>query len=156
MPKSIKFDVGAINTTQIISTNVASDLKIPDTSDAVLIIELTAQGQLPNAASGKTTTFTHHNHFLPVWPNQAKVSDPKLQLSYNKSTKSFTVESTTGVSLYTWLTHPAGTLGFFDDNAFVLAPGQKKEVGFTLQEDTTGGKWTEQVTVESLWDLTTK
>ncbi|UKZ58241.1 hypothetical protein TrVGV298_012108 [Trichoderma virens] len=155
MPKSSTFHVGAINTTQIISTNVKSDLKIPDTSDAVLIIELTAHGKLPNAASGKTTAFTHHNHFLPVWPNQAKVSDPKLKLSYNKSTKKFTVEATAGVSLYTWLTHPAGVLGFFDDNAFVLRPGEKKEVGFTLQQDTTGGKWTEQVTVESLWDLTT-
>ncbi|KAH6603175.1 beta-mannosidase a [Trichoderma cornu-damae] len=92
MPKSIKFDVGAINATQIISANVKTDLKIPDTSDAVLIIELTAK---------------------------------------------------------------AGVLGFFDDNAFVLSPGEKKEVVFTLQQDTTGGRWTEQVTAESLWDLTT-
>ncbi|QYT06250.1 Beta-mannosidase [Trichoderma simmonsii] len=155
MAKSARFTVGAINTTQIITANVNSDLKIPDTSDAVLVIELTAHGKLPNAANSKTTTFSHHNHFLPVWPNQAKVSDPKLHLSYNKSTKKFIVEATAGVSLYTWLTHPAGVLGFFDDNAFVLRPGEKKEVGFTLQQDTTGGKWTEQVTVESLWDLTT-
>ncbi|KAK5996760.1 Beta-mannosidase A [Cladobotryum mycophilum] len=151
MPTSVNFNVGAINTTQVLKTNVKSDLKLPDRSNAVLLLTLSAEGHLPNTA--QKTKFTHENHFLPVWPKDAKVSDPGLHLSYDKSSKKFTVEAKKGVALYTWLTHPAGTLGFFDDNAFVLRPGVKKEIGFTLHEDSTGGKWTGDVTAESLWDL---
>lgn len=153
MPKSVGFTVPAINSTRVLHTNLA-DLKLPDSKDAILLMSLQAKGHLPN--HGATTTFTHDNHFLPVWPKDAKITDPGLKLSQDNGTRGFIVEATKGVSLYTWLTHPEGVLGFFDDNAFVLLPGQKKHVGFKVQDDTSGGKWMDEVKVESLWDLTTR
>lgn len=164
-PPSAPFTVGALNTTRVYATNVQTDLSLPDLEDAILILSLTATGRTPaqsqsqsqshRSATGQTT-FTHQNHFTPVFPNRLKLVDPQLSLSYDRRTGKFTVEARSGVSLYTWLVHPAGTVGYFEDNAFVLRPGQKREVGFVLQEDTTGGKWVEQVTVGSLWDQTTR
>ena len=155
MALSKKFAVGAINTTKVLATNVFSDLTLRDKANSILLLSLTAEGHLPNAApNSHATKFTHSNHFLPVWPNEAKIKDPGLKLSHDgKST--FTVEAPNGVALYTWLTHPAGTLGFFDDNLFVLNPGEKKHVPFNLQQDDTNGKWLDEVVVHSLWDLGT-
>lgn len=150
-PKTIGFSVPAINSTRVLQTNMA-DVKLPDTKDAILMLSLDADGHLPNGDA--TVKFSHENHFLPVWPKDAKFVDPGLNLSKDNTTGSFTIEATKGVSLYTWLTHPDDVLGFFDDNSFILLPGQKKHVGFKLQEDS-GGNWMDKVTVESLWDLTT-
>lgn len=152
MPTSIDFSVPAINSTQVLKTNMA-DVKLPDERDAILLMSLKADGHLPNDEA--TTHFSHNDHFLPVWPKDSKFVDPGLKLSVDNGSGGFTVEATMAVSLYTWLTHPEDVLGFFDDNSFVLLPGHKKHVGFKLQEDTSGGAWMDKVTVESLWDLTT-
>ncbi|KAL1964799.1 hypothetical protein VTN77DRAFT_6666 [Rasamsonia byssochlamydoides] len=150
-PSKLPFTVGAINTTNIYSTNI-QNLTIPDLRDAVLILSLEATGHTPNAA--EAVQFTHQNFFTPVWTNEAKLVDPQIELSYNEATKKFTVEAKSGVALYTWLDYPAGTVGYFDDNSFVLRPGQPREIGFTVQEDSSGGAWTRQVTVQSIWDQT--
>ncbi|OAA57193.1 glycoside hydrolase family 2 protein [Cordyceps fumosorosea ARSEF 2679] len=152
MPKTVNFTVPAINSTCLLNTNIA-DVKLSDRSDAILLISLEADGRLPNGKS--TTCFTHNDHFLPVWPKDIKLVDPGLKLTKCNSTGDFIVEATKGVSLYTWLTHPAEVVGFFDDNLFVLLPGEKKHVGFKLQEDTSSGEWMDKVSVESLWDMTT-
>ncbi|KAL1998178.1 hypothetical protein VTN02DRAFT_6714 [Thermoascus thermophilus] len=151
-PPTAAFRVGALNTTRVYATNVRTQLSLPDPENAILVLSLTATGRTPNG--GPTTTFTHQNHVTPVFPNRLKLVDPRLALSYSPRMGKFTVEARGGVSLYTWLEAPAGTVGYFDDNAFVLLPGQKREVGFTLQTDSTGGKWAEAVTVRSLWDQT--
>lgn len=150
MASSTKFTVGGLNTTLVLSTNVLSELNLTDASDAILILSLTSTRTLPN--SDTRLNFTHANHFVPSFPNAAKLRDPNLSLSYDSATKKFTVEATGSVSLYTWLTHPAGTMGYFDDNAFVLLPGLKREIGFTLIIDETGGDWMQNVTVQSIWD----
>lgn len=109
MASSTKFTVGGLNTTLVLSTNVLSELNLTDASDAILILSLTSTGTLPN--SDTRLTFTHSNHFMPSFPNAAKLRDPNLSLSYDSATKMFTVEATGGVSLYTWLTHPGGHYG---------------------------------------------
>jgi beta-mannosidase len=150
-PSTLSFNIGALNTTNIYSTNIR-DLSIPDLGDAVLILSLEAAGQTPNVPA--LTQFTHQNFFTPVWMNAAKLVDPGLSVSYNEATQKFTVEAKSGVALYTWLDYPAGTVGYFDENSFALVPGQPREIGFTVQEDTSGGAWTQEVTVQSMWDQT--
>ncbi|KAH8809318.1 glycoside hydrolase family 2 protein [Xylogone sp. PMI_703] len=155
MPSSAHFTVGAINTTLVHRTDVNTDLTLPDPEDALLLLSVSATGHTPNSA--KSQTFTHKNHFTPAFMNKAKLRNPELHLSYNSHTEKFTVQSASkgGVSFYTWLTLPSGAAGHFDDNAFILLPGEKKEVGFTLASDSTGGNWVNDVTVESIWDQTT-
>ncbi|KAJ5621146.1 hypothetical protein N7510_005130 [Penicillium lagena] len=152
-PHALDFSVGAINTTQIYSINI-SDLSLSDTKNAILIMSLTASGRLPN--TGSVSAFTHRNHFTPAFPRDLSLVDPKLELSHNTKTGMFTVEAKNAVSFNTWLDYPAGTIGYFDDNAFVLLPGEKRELRFNVQKDESGGDWKKGVTVRSLWDQTTR
>lgn len=153
-PRSQKFTVGGLNTTKIFDTNI-SELKLPNKTNAVLVLSVEAHGKLPNSENGAMSTFTHRNSFTPVFPNKLAVVDPKVEVSHDAASGVFTVEAKSAVSLYTWLDYPAGVVGYFDDNAFTLLPGEKREIGFTVQKDETDGKWAEGVTVSSLWDLTT-
>lgn len=146
---SVPFHVGPLNTTDILVTNI-KNISIPDTKDAVLILSLEASGHLPNSES--TVQFTHENYFTPVHTNEAKLVDPGLKLSFNKSTQKFVVEATKAISLYTWLDYPAGTVGFFDENSFSLVPGKPKEIGVTLLEGKFNDSWAKEVTVQSIWD----
>ncbi|OOF98837.1 glycoside hydrolase family 2 protein [Aspergillus carbonarius ITEM 5010] len=148
-PESVSFTVGPLNTTRIYGTNVQS-LGLPDTKNAILMLSLSAYGRLPNSA--QATTFSHKDHFTPAFPKDVAIVEPGLKLEYNAKTQTFAVEATSGVSLYTWLDYPAGVVGYFEENSFALAPGEKKEIGFTVQEDTTDGAWVRNVTVQSLWD----
>ncbi|GAM42617.1 beta-mannosidase Bma2A [Talaromyces pinophilus] len=147
IPSSVAFEVGPLNITDILTTNIES---IADIKDAVLVLSLSATGRLPN--SNTITQFSHENFFTPVFTNEAKLVDPGLKLSYNNSTGKFTVEATKGVSLYTWLDYPSGLVGHFDENSFVLVPGQPKEVGFTAQEGSWSDAVVKNVTVQSIWD----
>lgn len=93
MPENVNFTAPAVNSTSVFKTNLAN-VKLPDQKDAILLLSLAADGHLPN---NKTTThFTHNDHFLPVWPKDAKFSDPGLKLSKNTSTGGFKIEATTG------------------------------------------------------------
>lgn len=153
-PQSKPFSVGGLNITEIWSANVR-DLSLKDNKNAVLILSVNAEGSLPNAGAGSVSTFTHRNQVTTVFPNQLSLVDPGVQVSYDATASAFTVEATKGVALYTWLDYPAGVVGYFDDNSFTLVPGEKKTVRFTVQQDETGGKWVQGVTVTSLWDQTT-
>lgn len=149
-PASANFKVGALNTTRVLAGNT-NDLDI-DFNNAVLYLKISAQGQLPN--TDQTRTFYHENFFHPFPLSKAKLADPGITLSYANATKNFTVEATTGVAVWTWLDNPAGTLLNFDVNAFILLPGQPREIGYTLKSDSTGGNWVNEVTVQSLWNNT--
>lgn len=151
-PSSVAFQVSPLNTTDILTTNI-KNLSIPDLTDAVLVLSLEASGRRPNSAS--TVQFTHENFFTPAYTNEAKLVDPRLRLTYDKSGK-FVVEATTGVSLYTWLDYPSGMVGYFDENSFVLVPGKPKELRFTLLEGESEGDWVQNVTVQSIWDQSVK
>ncbi|KAL4795082.1 glycoside hydrolase superfamily [Aspergillus venezuelensis] len=152
-PKALTFTVGAINTTRIYSTNLA-DLTIPNPENSILILSASSSAHLPNTA--ETTTISHTNYFTPIFPKDLALVDPGLELSYDSQSGIFTVEATSGVSFYTWLDYPAGLVGYFEDNAFLLVPGQKKGVGFVVQEGGIDGdgewNWQADVKVRSLWD----
>ncbi|KAI2794568.1 Beta-mannosidase A [Penicillium oxalicum] len=151
-PQSQPFTVGGLNTTKVYETK-ASKLEIPDPQNAILILSMSAKGRMPNTQN--TTTFTHREKATLVWPNQIALVDPKIELKHDSPNNTFVLEARNGIALYTWLDHPPGVVGFFDDNAFTLVPGERKTVHFTVQKDDTGGKWRESVTVRSLWDQTT-
>ena len=147
---STSFIVGALNTTRVYATTI--DNSTLDYNNAVLYMNISAQGQLPN--TNDTMTFTHENFFHAESLANANLVDPGLRLTYDSSTKVFTIEATSGVAVWTWIDYPAGVLLNFDVNGFLLLPGQPREVGFTLKSDTTNGAWVEQVTVQSLWNNT--
>lgn len=149
MPTSSTFNVGALNTTAIYKGDIP-DLSLPDPSDSILLLSVETEGHLPN--SEESTKLTHRNYMTPAFPKDLQIVDPGLHVSYNPDSDKFVVEATSGVSLYTWLDYPAGLVGYFEENAFVLAKGEKREVGFVVQEDETCGEWVDQVTVQSLWD----
>ena len=144
------FTVGALNTTLVYATTI--DNATLDYNNAILHMNISAQGQLPN--TNATSMFTHENFFHADSLADANLVDPGLRLTYNSSLQLFTIEATTGVSVWTWIDYPAGALLNFDTNGFLLLPGDPKEVGYTLKNDTTNGSWVEQVTVESLWNNT--
>ncbi|OJJ45346.1 hypothetical protein ASPZODRAFT_153009 [Penicilliopsis zonata CBS 506.65] len=145
-PSVVDFQVGAINTTRIYSTHFA-DLSLSNLTNSILILSLTA------TAERTESTFSHENYFTPSFPKDLALRDPHLELSYSKDTGKFTVKATSGVSLYTWIDYPAGIIGYFEENSFVLLPGESREVGFVMQENPSGeDSWIKGVTVQSLWD----
>lgn len=147
---STAFTVGALNTTRVLATTI--DNSTLDFNNALLYVNITAQGQLPNTDT--TTTFNHENFFHAFSLADAELVDPGIELRYDNTTKNFTVEATTGIAVWTWLDYPAGALLNFAENGFLLLPGRPREVGFTLKSDSTGGAWVDGVTVESLWNNT--
>ncbi|KAJ5237499.1 Glycoside hydrolase superfamily [Penicillium chrysogenum] len=66
---------------------------LPNTKDAVLVIDLTAQGRLPNSKSKTLTTFTQRNKFTPIFPKDLALKDPELKLSRDAQAGTFTVEA---------------------------------------------------------------
>ncbi|EPE33363.1 (Trans)glycosidase [Glarea lozoyensis ATCC 20868] len=149
-PSSVPFTVGALNITQVLQTNTKT---IPyDLTKAVLKMNITATGSLPN--TNDTKTFKHEFFFHALDLSKANLQDPGLQLEYNASTGNFTIEATKAVAAWVWMDIPAGTLANFDGNAFWLVPGEKREVGVVVKSDGSGGKWVEGVRVRSLWDNT--
>lgn len=150
--ENVEFSVGAINSTRVLQTNTTEILQQHDAGAAVLRMRVSAQGRLPN--SNETRVFAHENWFHASALRDAELVDPGLQLSYSNATRSFTVEATKGVAAWVWLEHPAGVLGNFEANAFWLAKGESREVGFTLKSGAEVGEWADGVTVQSVWDLT--
>lgn len=155
-PASEDFTVGALNTTLVLSLNTQLLHNSVNFSNAVLRMNMTAQGSLPN--NDTNTTFTHESWFVPML-SLANVSlqDPGLQLSTNNDSTdpTFNVTATTGVSAWTWLDFPAGVTGNFEDNGFWLAVNETKSVAFTVKNDTTNGAWISNVTVSSIYNFTT-
>jgi beta-mannosidase len=150
-PSTVPFTVGPLNTTRVLDTNTNA---IPyNLEDAVLKMNITATGSLPNG--GGTKVFKHEAYFHILDLNQAILQDPGLKLEYDSGTGNFTIEATKAVAAWVWLDIPAGTLANFDTNAFWLVPGDgKKEIGVTVKNDSSFGKWVGKVTAKSLWDNT--
>ena len=128
------------------------DNSMLDYNNAILYMNITADAQLPN--TNTVMTLYHENFFHANSLTDAGLVDPSINLTYNDTTQNFTVEATTGIAVWTWLDFPSGLLLNFDSNGFLLLPGQPREVGYTLKNDTTDGSWVGQVTVESLWNNT--
>jgi beta-mannosidase len=146
------FSLGAINSTQVLQTFTKEVLKNYDPRDAVLKMSVTAKGNTPN--SNITQTFKHESWFHPTALKDAALVDPGLELEYSDTTYNFTVRATTGVAAWVWLEHGPGVLGNFGSNAFWLGRNESREVSFKVKKDTTGGKWVNEITVQSLWNQT--
>ncbi|KAF1956194.1 putative beta-mannosidase [Byssothecium circinans] len=142
--------IGALNGTQILSSNLDTLLAGRDPANALLAMEVSTQGALPN--SNTTRSFTHKNWFHATALSNSSLVDPGLELSHSNETSTFTVKATKGVAAWVWLDYPSGAVLNFDANSFWLLPGEAKEVGYKVKSDTTGGKWRDGVTVRSLWD----
>ncbi|TVY87235.1 Beta-mannosidase A [Lachnellula willkommii] len=149
--ETVPFEVGGLNTTKVFQGNT-NDLGY-DLKDALLKMNITASGTVPNTQEPKI--FTHEYYFHTLSLRDANLQDPGLVLDYDQQTGNFTVEATKGVAAWVWLDLPAGTLGNFNENAFWLLPGDgKREVGVTVKDDRSAGEWVKGVTVGSLWDNT--
>lgn len=152
--QSKAFEVGAINSTEVfqgfVNESLPSGTKL---TNAVLQLNVTATGILPNS-NGSRQTFTHSNWLNPTALKDAQLVDSGLTLRYNHSSNTFTVEATKGIAAWVWLDYPGGVVVAFDSNAFWLAKGEKREIGYVVKSDTTGGKWVDGVTVQSLWNQT--
>jgi beta-mannosidase len=140
-----------LNTTQVFAGNTSS---LPfSLQDAVLKMNITATGKLPNAQ--EETEFQHEFFFHDLDLSTANLVEPGLELSYSKDTGNFTVEAKKGVAAWVWLDIPAGTLANFNENAFWLVPSDgPREISVTVKQDGSGGKWVDGVTARSLWDNT--
>ncbi|KAF2637032.1 putative beta-mannosidase [Massarina eburnea CBS 473.64] len=149
-PISENVTIGALNGTQILSSNVDTLLADHNPTNAILAMEVTTHGKLPN--SDTTQTFTHKNWFHATSLSNSSLVDPGLELSHSNETSKFTVRATKGVAAWVWLDYPSGAVLNFDANAFWLLPGEPKEVGYKVKSDTTSGRWVDGVTVRSLWD----
>jgi beta-mannosidase len=111
-----------------------------------------ATGALPN--TNTTRTFRHEAWFHASPLRDAALVDPGLELEYSNHTQNFTVRATQGVAAWVWLEHGPGVLGNFAENAFWLGRGEGREVGFKVKSDETGGRWVDDVMVQSLWNMT--
>ncbi|KAL9132447.1 MAG: hypothetical protein Q9175_006381, partial [Cornicularia normoerica] len=89
------FTVGALNTTRVLTATL--DYSTLDFSNALLYMNITAQGQLPNT-NITMTTFNHENFFHASSLAEAQLVDPGIVLTYDNETKNFTVEAKTGIA----------------------------------------------------------
>jgi beta-mannosidase len=152
---AVNFAVGAINSTQVLKTSTKEALGgRNDPRNAILKMSVEASGRLPN--SNNTRTFRHEAWFHASSLKDALLVDPGLELKYSNRTQNFTVRATEGVAAWVWLEHGPGILGNFGSNAFWLNCGESREVEFRVKNDTTGGRWIDEVTVQSLWNQTLK
>ncbi|KAF7970054.1 hypothetical protein HWV62_25294 [Athelia sp. TMB] len=138
--------VGAVNSTQVFAFNTAS-ITAFDISTAVAVLSVDVRG------GGKSYTHTHRFVAPPLSDARvvAALVDPQLSVAHHGTTF---VVSARALAAFVWLEHPAGVRGYWSDNGFWLLPGTRA-VTFTVLADTTGGKWVQEVTVSSLYTLTT-
>jgi len=66
-----------------------------------------------------------------------------------------------GVAPWTFVEHPEGVLGWFEDsdsgrpsNAIWLRPGETRTLHFRVGYDRTNGEWKNGVVARSIWDNT--
>lgn len=142
--------VGALNTSLVFTGNTHDLLKNHSLSDAVLGMNVSVAGHLPN--NDTEQTFTHTNWFHASRLTTANLVDPGLTLEDDPGAQTFTVEATKGVAAWVWLDYPSGAVVAFEDNGFWLAKGEKRSVGYTVKTDATGGAWVKGAKVQSLWD----
>ncbi|KAJ7480334.1 glycoside hydrolase family 2 protein [Mycena galericulata] len=102
-------------------------------ADVWMLVNLTAQVD--------DKTVTNEQYFTPVSLADVPLVDPKIRLTTH-SNLTFTLSARGGVAPWTWLDHPAGTVGVFVDsktglpsNGFYLIPGIDRTVQFLPNEN---------------------
>ncbi|KAI0830870.1 glycoside hydrolase [Trametes gibbosa] len=128
---TLPFTVPSLNNTLILAIQELDNI-VPtnhNATDVWLYLNLTAQVD-------DNKTVTHEQFFTPVPLSTANLVDPEIQLTPGPDL-TFTLSAKGGVAPFTWLDHPAGTVGFFADkatglpsNGFFLVPGIDRTVQF--------------------------
>ncbi|KAJ6550965.1 glycoside hydrolase family 2 protein [Mycena vulgaris] len=129
------FTVPTLNNS-LISRALGLDSILPagqNATDVWMLLNLTAQVD--------NTTVTNEQYFTPASLADATLVDPKIQLTAAPDL-TFTLSALGGVAPWTWLDHPAGTVGVFVDNTtglpsngFYLIPGIDHTVKFLLNQN---------------------
>ncbi|KAJ7622140.1 hypothetical protein FB45DRAFT_1061755 [Roridomyces roridus] len=100
--------------------------------------------------------------FTPVSLAKAPLVDPEIHLTISQNL-TFTLSARGGVAPWTWLDHPAGTIGIFVDastglpfNGFYLVPGIPRTLKFVLNENllTNTSPDPTDFVIRSLWNNT--
>ncbi|KAJ7750828.1 glycoside hydrolase family 2 protein [Mycena metata] len=130
-----EFTVPTLNNS-LISRTLGLDSILPagqNATDVWMLLNLTAQVE--------NKTVTNEQYFTPVSLAEASLIDPEIQITSTENL-TFTLSALGGVAPWTWLDHPAGTVGVFVDNTtrlpsngFYLVPGIDRTLQFQLNED---------------------
>ncbi|KAJ3551099.1 hypothetical protein NM688_g4934 [Phlebia brevispora] len=150
------FSVPTLNNSEIFkASGLPSILPHGHTPESVfLLLNLTAKVE--------GTTVTHEQIFTPTSLATVPLIDPKISLTHTGGL-SFKLSARGGVGAWTWLDHPAGTVGYFADsvtskpsNGFYLIPGIDRSVTFILNGDRSRVKDPNpsDFVVRSLWNNT--
>ncbi|KAJ7136353.1 glycoside hydrolase family 2 protein [Mycena crocata] len=128
------FTVPTLNNSLILRS-LGLDTILPagkNATDVWMLVNLTAQ--VDNKA------VTNEQYFTPISLADATLVDPEIHMSTTEDL-TFTLSAKGGVAPWTWLDHPAGTVGVFVDNAtgfpsngFYLVPGIERTLKFVLNE----------------------
>ncbi|KAJ7901256.1 glycoside hydrolase family 2 protein [Mycena leptocephala] len=149
------FTVPALNNTLPILSQVGLRSILPsghNATDVWMLLNLTAQ------VEGKTVT--NEQYFTPASLANATLVDPRIHVTSTRDLM-FTLSAKGGVAPWTWLDHPAGTVGVFvhaesglPSNGFYLVPGIDRTVKFILNEGLSKNTRPDpaQFVVRSLWN----
>ncbi|CAL1705892.1 unnamed protein product [Somion occarium] len=129
----VKTDVGVLNGSVVwegsgLDANILP--KGTKREDVWLLLSLTGN------VEGKTVT--NEQVFTPVSLATVTLPDPQISLTHT-SNLTFKLSARGGVAPFTWIDHPAGTIGYFVDvktglpsNGFYLVPGIDRTVRFVM------------------------
>ncbi|KAL0576527.1 hypothetical protein V5O48_005447 [Marasmius crinis-equi] len=152
------------------------DFVVPSLGNAVILEELGLDVILPE---GKNETevwmlvnvtaevggknVTNENWFTPTSLANATLKDPQIEVTRNDNL-TFVLSAKGGVAPWTWIEHPAGTVGTFVDpatnvlsNGFYLIPGIDRTLKFVLNPSVSKVQDPNPAdfVVRSLWNSTT-
>ncbi|KAJ7757190.1 glycoside hydrolase family 2 protein [Mycena maculata] len=129
-----RFTVPSLNNS-LISQRLGLNAILPAGHNATnvwMLLNLTAQVD--------KKTVTNEQYFTPVSLANVPLVDPRIHMTATKNL-TFTLSALGGVAPWTWLDHPAGTVGMFVDNTtgvpsngFYLVPGIDRTLKFILNE----------------------
>ncbi|KAI0644693.1 glycoside hydrolase family 2 protein [Trametes meyenii] len=123
-------------------------------SDVWAHLNLTAEVDGQNA--------THEQYFVPISLANANLVDSVIKITPGDNS-TFTLSAQGGVAPFTWMDHPAGTVGYFVDdvsgkplNGFYLIPGQDRTLRFVQSAalSKVAEPSPEDFVVRSLWNNT--
>ncbi|KAK7023298.1 glycoside hydrolase family 2 protein [Favolaschia claudopus] len=128
------FAVPTLNNSLIFSASGLDSILPPgkNATDVWMLLNLTAQVD--------NKTVTNEQYFTPVSLADVTLVDPKIKVAATQDLI-FALSALGGVAPWTWIDHPAGTVGMFVDNTtnipsngFYLVPGIDRTLKFVLNE----------------------
>ncbi|RPD64762.1 glycoside hydrolase [Lentinus tigrinus ALCF2SS1-6] len=130
---TVPFEVPTLNNSVVFPATTGLENILPagqNASDVFLLLNVTAQVD--------NRTVTQEQYFTPTSLAEANLVDPAIKVTPGVDL-TFTLSAQGGVAAFAWLDHPAGTVGFFQDNAtgvpsngFYLIPGIDRTLQFVL------------------------